>query len=180
MFQVVGPVLTASLGMTISARMLAGNDDGATGITRAWAEIPKGAAFAAAGIAVLVVILAFQIFGLFVLLLLFAFMGPPILAQVIGVEKLGLREALRRVGELTDGRTWLYILNIAAGVGLVATFVLGGFGLGALDATELVRAVAFPIIQAALMGVLLGFLAAFEYEVFQDRRTATAADATPD
>lgn len=179
MLQVAAPTFVGSLAMITAARMLSAGDR-TIGLVESWRDVPKGAALAAAATAALVAVLVIQVFGLIVLLLMNGFVGPPLVAQVIGVEKPPYRRALQRVGEIATGRTWLYLLNVVVATGLVGTVALGGFGVGTLDAPGVIRAVVGPLFQAAAMGLLVGFLAAFEYELFEDRRAATAADATPD
>lgn len=109
-------------------------------------------------------------------------LGPPIVGQVIAVEGLSLREALKRARGLTagmTGRVSLYLLNVGVGLGILSVLLVGGAMSLARTAGDLPRVLITSIYQAAVLGIIVGFLATVEYVVFTKLR-ARAVDATPD
>ena len=108
--------------------------------------------------------------------------GPPIVAQVIAVEGLSLRDALSRTRTLlagVGGRAFLYLLNIGVGIGILSVLMIGGAMSLVVDGPEIVRVLVNSVYQSAVLGLLVGFLATVEYVMFTQLR-ARAGDATPD
>jgi hypothetical protein len=100
------------------------------------------------------------------LILLPLFFGPPILVQVISLEKLSLKEARTRARNLLKGRTTrvlLYLLVIALGIAFIAVAILAPL-LAALEGSSGALPVSiFSISQVVVAALTLPFMAASEF-----------------
>jgi len=111
-------------------------------------------------------------------------LGPPIIGQVVAVEGLSIRDAKERARALTEGirgRVLLYLLNVGLGLGIATVLLVGGAMTLVTSANDLTRVLINSIYQAAILGAIVGFLAAVEYVVFVELvARAKTAVAIPD
>ena len=185
--QIVLPVVIGTYAMAVSAVLfdeaVAGHPIGLKAATDKLGPLRKDVLVSglfASMIAIWAVILLAQ-FG-FVLMPLF--FGPPILIQVIALERLTLRPARTRAREILKGQTSrviVYLLVVALLIGLLGTAALGAF-LAVADngGSDLLLAGVFSIVQILVAAFMLPFLAACSYVCYTallESQESTAADA---
>jgi hypothetical protein len=108
-------------------------------------------------------------FGGLGLFLLPLFFGPPILVQAIALERLSVQEAWVRTRTLMAGN-WGRAMVLL----LAAVLMVGSIGVAALSGSfsltagmgRFARAAIFTVLQAAIAGTTLPFLAAAGHSVF--------------
>ena len=111
------------------------------------------------------------------LLLLGTFFGPPIVMQIICVEKLNLQDAWARTREISKGhvlRVMAYLLTIALGVGILGALVVSLVSSSVTSSPT--RGIAFALVQIVVLSATLPFLAAAQYAVYRDLSYRASAE----
>lgn len=104
------------------------------------------------------------------------FFGPPVVIQVVTLERKRLQEALPRFRELARGhwgRTVLYLLCIALGIRLLQGVALDGLWAATRSLTEVMRAIIFVagrILVEAVTAAFFGVVATCVYFDLRARR----------
>lgn len=180
---VVLPAVLASIGFGITAIVLWNR--ARTGLAAEMHPVTVRAAFAGLGTArkellacallAGMIDLALAVFlGVLGLLVWALFFGPPILVQVVAVERLSLQEAWPRAGALLKGytpRVFLYLLAIALGVGLLSAVtlnVLSQLTEGLPNAASYAILSAFQILA---VGLTVPLLACASFVCYRSLRT---------
>ena len=104
------------------------------------------------------------------------FLGPPILMQVIAVEKLDIRAAGTRTRALMQGHWARILMALAAiclGVGLLETTMLGLTFEAVKDSGAGVAIPVLLLVRMAISGFLYPFVAAAAYVCYYDVKAAS-------
>lgn len=111
------------------------------------------------------------------LLLLGTLFGPPIVMQVICVERMTLQEGWARTREISKGhalRVMAYLLTIALGVGVFGALVVSLVSRSITASPA--RGIAFALVQIVVLSVTLPFLAAAQYACYRDLSYRSSVD----
>ena len=99
------------------------------------------------------------------------FVGPPILIQVVAIERLRLREAWPRTRAIASGQ-WTRVVGMLLGVVLaIALVLIGIFGFveaGTRAASDAARLGVFVTVQGLVAGLTYSFLAAAQFVLYRD------------
>ena len=118
--------------------------------------------------------LALAVFlGVLGLLLLSLFFGPPILVQVVVLEKLSLQEAWPRTRSLLKGRTarvLLYLLSIALGIGLLSAVTLNLLAQLTETMADGASYAVLSALQILAVGLTVPFLACASFVCYRSLR----------
>ena len=167
--QILMPVsfgsVAIAVGTVIVANDMVGRDDvGPGSVWRSFGAVRRET-FMAAFLAAVIALLAALLLGFYGLFLLPLFYGPPLVAQVIAVERVSLRAALGRARSLARGnslRVFVYLLNVSLGIGVVAFMVVGTLIELTRNAPELATSLVLAVVQGIVLGILIAFLAAVQ------------------
>lgn len=179
---VVLPAVLASIGFGLTAIVLWNRSR--TGLDADFHPTTVRAAFASLGpirkellaCALLagMIDLALAVFlGLLGLLLLGLFFGPPILVQVVALEKLSLQEAWPRARSLLKGRTarvLLYLLTIALGIGLLSAVTLNLLAQLTENMADAASYVVLSVLQILAVGLTVPLLACASFVCYRSLR----------
>jgi hypothetical protein len=126
---------------------------------------------AAALFSAILSMLALSLLGFLGVLLQPLFVGPPIVIQVIAIERLRLRDAWPRTRTIAAG-SWVRIFGTLIGVVLgLALALLAIFGLvdaATSTAGDAIRLVAFVAAQGLVAGLTHPLLAAAQFVLYRD------------
>lgn len=115
------------------------------------------------------------------------FYGPPILMQVVAVERRQIPDAWARVKEIMEG-TWgrviLYLVSLSLALGALIQTVFGLLVVALDDLAEDVETSILLVSLALFMAFALPYLASAQFELYNDVRGAGSPplpeDPTPD
>jgi hypothetical protein len=168
--QIVLPVVIGTFAMAVSSVIY---DEAVAGRTIAVREAfdrirPLNRDVLVSGLfASMIAIWAVIVLAQFGFVLMPLFFGPPILIQVIALERLTLRPARTRAREILKGQTArviVYLLVIALGIGLLGTAALSAFlAIADRGGSDLLLAGVFSVVQIVVAAFMLPFLAASSY-----------------
>ena len=99
------------------------------------------------------------------------FLGPPILVQVVAVERMQLVEGWARTRLLLRGnwgRVVLYVFNLALALGFFVAFAVQSLALAAEGGSTALRFMSLGFLQAVLFGLGAGFIAIFGAVLYAD------------
>ena len=120
--------------------------------------------------------LALAVFLGFIGLLLQAlFYGPPVLVQVVTLERMTVQQAWPRAGTLIKGatpRVLLYLLTIVLGVGLLSQLTLIVLAQLFAGIQETARFAALSALQILAVGLTLPLLACTSFVIYQHLRAS--------
>ncbi|HWL66398.1 MAG TPA: hypothetical protein VNP73_10530, partial [Actinomycetota bacterium] len=136
---------------------------------------PLGPACGAGAVAaaVTIVIALIPLAGLLIVLVFsLGLVGPPLVAQAIAVEDLGLKPSLKRAGEMARRfPTGLAaIVGVSAALGVISLVLLGAALAALADAPSAMRTVVISGVQPLVLGSALAYLAALQLVVFERAR----------
>ena len=118
--------------------------------------------------------LALAVFlGILGLLLLGLFFGPPILVQVVTIERLSLQEAWPRARSLLKGRTprvFLYLLSIALGIGLLSAVTLNVLAKVTEGMPDAASYAVLSVLQILAVGLTVPLLACASFVCYRSLR----------
>ena len=118
--------------------------------------------------------LAMAVFlGLLGLLLLGLFFGPPILVQVVALERKPLQEAWPRARALLKGRTprvLLYLLAIALGIGLLSAVTLNVLAQLTESMPDAASYAVLSVLQILAVGLTIPLLACASFVCYRALR----------
>ncbi len=173
LLQVVFPAVLASAAFAVAAVVLDEHRrERRAGLREAFARLgPRAKEVVAAGLLSGMISLALVVFlrqwGLLLLPLAF---GPPILIQVVALEKASLQEASSRAGSITKGSTGRvisYLVSISLALALLnLVFLVTVVGLVQRTiptAAETAARFAYGILQVSIVAVTIPYLAAASY-----------------
>jgi len=171
--QIILPVVLGTIAMALASVMFAETGEGALGPRAAWRRItPLTRQMVFSGLfASMIAIWAVLLLREFGFILMPLFFGPPILIQVIALEKLDLRPARTRAFQLLRGqigRVLVYLVVIALAIGLLGTALLSTVVVvfdPVLDGAVL--AAVFSVFQVLVAALMLPYLAAAEFVCYR-------------
>ena len=165
--------VAVAVGAVIVANDLAGHDEvGGGAVWRSFGVIRRET-FMAAFLAAVIALLAALMLGFYGLFLLPLFYGPPLVAQVIAIERVSMRAALGRARSLARGqnlRVFVYLLNVSLGIGVVAFMVVGTLIELTRDAPALATSLVLAVVQGIVLGLLIGYLACVQTVMYLSLR----------
>lgn len=114
------------------------------------------------------------------------FYGPPILMQVIAVERREIPDAWARVKDIMDG-TWgrviLYLISLSLALGALIQTVFGFIVVASNDLSDAGQTTVLHISLAVFMTVTLPYLASAQFTLYDDVRAKNPPpqeDPSPD
>ena len=123
--------------------------------------------------------LALAVFlGVIGLLLQALFYGPPVLVQVVTLERMMLQQAWPRTGALIKGatpRVVLYLVTIVLGIGLLSQLILGVLAQLLAGIEETARFAALSALQILAVGLTLPLLACTSFVIYRHLRASRDA-----
>jgi hypothetical protein len=123
--------------------------------------------------------------GLLGLLLVGLFYGPPILVQVVTIERMSLQEAWPRAKELLRGRTprvFLYLLAVALGTSLLSAVTLNILAAVTEGLPDVANYLVLSVLQILAVGLTVPLLACASYVCYRELRAEkdfTGGSPTP-
>lgn len=106
-------------------------------------------------------------------LIMYTFIGPPIVVHVVTLESKPFSEAWRRARELMRMeamRIFVYLINVALGITLVVQGSLRTLAFATRDAADGLQAVALSLLGGVLLGLTIPFLVATGVVSYLDLR----------
>jgi hypothetical protein len=105
-------------------------------------------------------------------------LGPPLLIHEVVLKRHPLNVAWERSKQMMgrDNRTLLYLLIIPAGVGLVLSLSLRGFGVLSGDVPSVARGIIYFAVQGALIGAATPYVAAVALLCYRDLASTLGGD----
>lgn len=172
--QVAIPAVMVSLGIAVSAVVMHGNEDGGSAtVTGAIASVRSHLrqSLAAALLAGMLSIFIAVFLGILSFILIYLFFGPPILIQVVTLEKARLQSAWPRMKALMKGH-WvqviMYLFVIGLGIALMQSLTLAVVTTAVQDVERWARTVIVNIANLAVIALAMPFLAATGYALYKD------------
>jgi hypothetical protein len=107
-------------------------------------------------------------------LIMYTFIGPPIVVHVVTLESKPFSEAWRRARKLMRMeamRIFVYLINVALGITLVVQGSLRTLAFATRDAADGLQAVALSLLGSVLLGLTIPFLVATGVVSYLDLRT---------
>jgi len=177
LLQILLPVSLGSVAITVGTSIVANDivdrdDVGPGEVWRSFGPLRREA-FLSALVAAVIALLAALLLGFYGLFLLPLFYGPPLVAQALAVERVGMRASLRRARTLAAGnslRVFVYLLNVSLGIGVVAFMVVGTLIELTRRAPEAPTALVLAVVQGIVLGVLIAYLACVQTVMYLSLR----------
>jgi hypothetical protein len=176
LFLVILPTFGASVAAGVASVVIA---DGIAGVQTTMGEARRKLSphtkdlLASALLAALFATILVVILGPIGQLIMYTFIGPPIVVHAVTLESKPFSGAWQRARELVRMeamRIFVYVINVALGITLIVQAALRGLAFATRDAADGLEAVVLSLLAGVLLGLTIPFLVATGVVSYLDLR----------
>jgi hypothetical protein len=176
LFLVILPTFGASVAAGVASVVIA---DGIAGVQTTMGEARRKLSphtkdlLASALLAALFATILVVILGPIGQLIMYTFIGPPIVVHAVTLESRPFSGAWQRARELVRMeamRIFVYVINVALGITLIVQAALRGLAFATRDAADGLEAVVLSLLAGVLLGLTIPFLVATGVVSYLDLR----------
>ncbi|MGI8774380.1 MAG: hypothetical protein ACR2KQ_05090 [Actinomycetota bacterium] len=188
--QVAVPAVLAGLGIAVASAVMEAELNGRPATVRAGISWIRGhfrEILAAALLGGMLAIFVAVFLGILSFMLIYLFFGPPIVIQVVALERARLQAAWPRTKELMKGhwlRVFMYLFTIGLGIALMQSLALALTNGAIQELARPGRAVLVNLANLMVIAVAMPYLAAASFALYKDlvwrREQVNGPDATQD